>query len=345
MTRFQETRIRRMPAVCALAVVAMLLLTAGQAQAATTVYPAGGSTFTGGAEGWQTTTASCTVNLPALCTADGGYDGANGNSPGSLAANTAFTVNLLSLFQATVTLQSPDFTVADGGPGTLRLERQFVPGDLVDVSPQLTYTETLIDRTAGTQVTPLTETVTGASPFTAKNAAVPVTAGHTYAISISAVTSSTVVGTDLLLSAKTNARFDNVSLSTGGGGGGSGENGGSGGGGNLGDSRLLSLIDGSLVPPATLSGNKIAVKAKCPAKVGTTCRITLRGVLSKKKPATSSRKAKVAKGKTKRFVLRVKPSGLKKVSQSKRLLFKETVRADGAKATVYKRLKLVHRIN
>jgi hypothetical protein len=346
MARFQETRIRRMPAVCGLAVAAMLLLTAGQAQAAATVYPAGGSTFTGGAEGWQATTASCTVSLPALCTADGGYDGANGNSPGSLAANTAFTVNLLSLFQATVTLQSPDFTVADGGSGTLRLERQFVPGDLINVSPQLTYTETLIDRTAGTQVTPLTETVTGASPFTAKNAAVPVIAGHTYAISISAVTSSTAVGTDLLLSAKTNARFDNVSLSAGGGGvggGGSGENGGSGGGGNPSDSRLLSLIDGSLVPPAALRGNKITVKAKCPARVGTTCRITLRGVLSKKKPATSSRKAKVARGKTKRFVLRVKPNGLKKVSQSKRLLFKETVRAGSAKATVYKRLKLVHR--
>jgi hypothetical protein len=66
-------------------------------------------------------------------------------------------------------------------------------------------------------------------------------------------------------------------------------------------------------------------------------------VLSRKKPATSSRKAKVARGKTRKFVLRVKPKGLKKVSLSKRLLFKETVRAGSAKAIVYKRLKLVHR--
>jgi hypothetical protein len=92
-----------------------------------------------------------------------------------------------------------------------------------------------------------------------------------------------------------------------------------------------------------LKGNKITVKAKCPGKAGATCRITLRGMLNRKKAATSSRKAKVAKGKTKKFVLRVKPKGLKKVAKSKRLLFKETVRAGGAKATVYKRLKLVRR--
>jgi hypothetical protein len=66
-------------------------------------------------------------------------------------------------------------------------------------------------------------------------------------------------------------------------------------------------------------------------------------MLSRKKAATSSRKAKVAKGKTRKFVLRVKPRGLKRVSQSKRLLFKETVRAGKAKATAYKRLKLIKR--
>ena len=66
-------------------------------------------------------------------------------------------------------------------------------------------------------------------------------------------------------------------------------------------------------------------------------------MLKKKKAATSSRKSKVAKGKTKKFVLRVKPKAKAKVAKSKRLLFKETVRAGKAKAIVYKRLKLLHR--
>ena len=88
-------------AACA-AISLLLLLSAGQARAATDVYPAGGSTFSGGAQGWEVTEASC--NVPVLCTAAGGYDGANGNPPGSIAANTTITLNLLTLFKSTVTL-------------------------------------------------------------------------------------------------------------------------------------------------------------------------------------------------------------------------------------------------
>jgi hypothetical protein len=179
-----------------------------------------------------------------------------------------------------------------------------------------------------------------ASEFIGKDHAATVKAGHVYALSITTETSSTVAGT-ALGGGTTSTRFDNVSLSveTAGGNGG----GGNGSGGGLTDKQLQSLIGGSLIGPAVLKGNKIMVRAKCPAKVGMTCRITVRGMLSPKKPATSSRKAKVAKGKTKKFVLRVKPKALKKVSKSKKLLFKETVRAGKAKATVYKRLKLIRR--
>ena len=49
MIRFIDTRIRGATALCGLAGSPVLLLSAGQAQAATSVYPAGGSTFTGGA--------------------------------------------------------------------------------------------------------------------------------------------------------------------------------------------------------------------------------------------------------------------------------------------------------
>jgi hypothetical protein len=326
------------------ATLLILLLGAGQARAATSVYPAGGGTFTGGAQGWEATEASC--NVPTLCTASGGYDGANGNPPGSIAANTTVGLNLLTLFKSNVTLQSPDFTVAGAGDATLHLDRQLASGSLVDLAPQATYDVTLIDRTAGTKSEVLTEAIPAASEFIGKDHAATVKAGHVYALSIGTETSSTVAGT-ALLGGTTSLRFDNVSLtvesSTGGGGAGPGGGPGGGAGGGLSDRQLQSALAGSLIGPAVLRGNKVSVKAKCPAKLGVACRITLRGMLSRKKPATSSRKAKVAKGKTKKFVLRVKPKALKKVSQGKRLLFKETVRAGSAKATVYKQLKLIRR--
>ena len=52
-----------------------------------------------------------------------------------------------------------------------------------------------------------------------------------------------------------------------------------------------------------LKGNRLSVKAKCPAKVNATCTLSLQGMLSRKKPATAGRKAKVKLGKTKNFAL------------------------------------------
>jgi hypothetical protein len=316
-------------------VAAACCLVAGPAQAASAAYPAGGSTFSGGVQGWQVTEASC--NVPTLCTASGGYDGTDGNPPGSIAANTTIAANLLTLFKSTVTLQSPDFTIDAAGDSTLHLDRQFAPGATVDQAPQVTYTVYLIDRAGGAKSELLKETITEASAFTGKDHAVTVKAGHTYALSITVETSSTVVGAGLT-SGVTSVRFDNVSLSvqaTPGGGGG--------GGGALTDSRLLSLIQGSLVGPAILKGNRLSVKVRCSAKIGRACKIAVQGLLKKRKPATAPRSVKVAKGKTKRVVLKVKPKALKKIAKRKRLLFKETVRAGKAKATVYKRLKLIRR--
>ena len=66
-------------------------------------------------------------------------------------------------------------------------------------------------------------------------------------------------------------------------------------------------------------------------------------MIKKGKPATGARTAKIAKGKAKRLVLKVKPKMKTKVAAKKKLLFKETVKAGKAKATVYKRLKLIRR--
>jgi hypothetical protein len=323
-----------------------LCLVAGPAQAATNVYPAGGGTFTGGAQGWEVTDASCNVPAP-LCTAEGGYDGGNGNPPGSIAANTTIGLNLLTLFKSTVTVQSPDFAVAEAGDGTLHLDRQFTSGALVDLEPQAAYDVSLVDRTAGTKSEPLTEELKEASAFVGKDHAVSVMAGHTYALAITTEMSSTVAGA-APLGGTAGVRFDNVSVTvrtSGGGGSGNGNGGGSGSsaGGALTNQQLQSLIGNSLVGPATLKGNRLSVKVRCARKIGRTCKITLRGMLKKRKPATAPRRVKIRRGKAKRVVLKVKPKALKKVAARKKLLFKETVKAGKAKATVYKRLKLIRR--
>jgi hypothetical protein len=321
---------------------AALLLAAGQARAA--VYPAGGSAFDGGPQGWQVTEASC--NAGPLCTASGGYDGGNGNPPGSIAANTTVSLNLLTLFKSNVTLQSPDFAVAGGRLGTLHLERQFDPGSLVDLAAETSYEVTLIDRTADRRSSVLEEVIDEPSGFLGEDEAVTLVPGHTYAISIAVETTSSVAGTGLL-GGTTSTRFDNVELSVpGDGSGGSGDGGGKSkgeGGSSLTDRQLFSSIQGSLAAPATLRGNRLFVKTRCPARVGRACRVTLQGLLKKGRAATTRRVVRIPQGKSKRIVLKVKPKAKGKVAPRKRLLFKQTVKAGPAKATAYKRLKLIHR--
>ncbi len=340
-------------AACCAAGAALCLL-AGSAQAAT--YPDGGGAFNGGLEGW-TVPAKPTCNIPlmGLCTTTAGYDEEGGNPSGSLAAKTTILVNLGGLFKATAVFQSPNFTASEGGAATLHVDRELASGNLIDLAPQATYVVTLIDRSTGVSSEAITDTVAGANAgFTGKDGAATVVAGHVYAISIDAETSSTVANVGLLGS--TALRFDNVSLTVGtsGGGGGSGSgNGGGGSGGNgggagngadgLSNSQLLSLLKADTGGTAVLKGNRLFVKGACPTKVGRTCSLSLQGLLKKRKPATNKRTSKVAKGKAKTLVLKVKPKARAKLAKSKRLLFKETVKAGSAKATVYKRLKLIRR--
>lgn len=337
-------------AICAAA--AALCLLAGSAQA--TVYPAGGGAFNGGLEGWTTPgKPTCNIPLTGVCTTTAGYDGEGGNPPGSLAAKTTILVNAGGLFKATAAFQSPNFTASEGGAAALHVDRALDSGNLLDLAPQATYVVTLIDRSTGVSSEAITDSVAGTSPaFVGKDGAATVVAGHVYAISIDAETSSSVANVGLLGS--TALRFDNVSLTVGtsSGNGGNGGNGGGGDGGNGGsagngangltDARLLSLLKSS-GGTAVLKGNRLFVKTPCPAKVGRSCRLSIQGLLKKHKPATTRRTSKVAKGKAKTLVLKVKPKARARLAKSKRLLFKETVKAGSAKATVYKRLKLIRR--
>jgi len=56
----------------------------------------------------------------------------------------------------------------------------------------------------------------------------------------------------------------------------------------------------------------------------------------------SARRAAVA-ATTLKIVLKVKPKAKGRAAPRKRLLFEQTVKAGPAKATAYKRLKLIHR--
>jgi hypothetical protein len=343
---------------------ALLVPVIGQASAAT--YPGGGSTFTGSAEGWKVASSpeqSCKALelLPLLCSNKAEYDPTAGVPAGSLAVSTNVTLNLLDLFKSDLTVESPAFTAVGGGAGSLSLARSFAPGGLLDLGPQFTYTANLVDKATNTKQKAITETIEGETPFAVKSGSVSLTAGHTYVIQVETTSASTV---RLGLLGEAIARFDNVVVtgpdgsSNPGGNDGAGGNGGNGGNGGAGDeggaggkggggvssATLESLIkSSSLVGPATLKGNRLSVKAKCPTKVNATCTITLQGMLSRSKAATAARRARVKLGKTKNFTMVAKPAALSAVKAKSKILIKEQVRVGQAKATVYKTVKLVRK--
>ncbi len=354
-----RTRIRRTFLLGCVSGAALLVLAVGQASAAT--YPNGGSTFTGGAEGWKVASKECKLLglLELLCTTEGsGYDGTAGAPAGSFANDAQIPVSALSTFKAAFVDESPAFTAAASGPGSLSLSRQFLPGGLVSLTPSYTYSVFLVDKSTNTKQKAPTETLEAEAPFATRTGGVSLTAGDTYVVQIESVTTASSV---LGLLTETSSRFDNVVVTGPNGNETPGEspnghgkngtngdngNGGEGGNGRAGVSaaRLESLLkSSSLIGPAVLKGGKLTVKAKCPAKLKATCTLAITGMLRKKKAATTSRRARVKKAKTKSFALKVKPAARKKVKAKKKLLFKEQARVGKTKVTVYKTLKLVRK--
>lgn len=320
-------------------VAAAAFLSALVPVAGATTYPAGASRFNGSAEGWALTEAEC--EPPSFCQAGGGYDGGNGNPPGSLVASTNVALNLVSLFESSVEFQSPRFEVGADGAATLHLDRAFSSG-LIDLQPVSTYTVSLTDQRTGDTSELLSETLDPSdSEFLGKDAAASVKGGHTYVLAIETATESTVVGTGLT-GGSTDTRFDNIGLEvTPGAGSATGS-------GPLSDARLKALLLSGGVPrTAVLAGRgkakRLLVRVKCPRQAGHSCRIAAQGMLNRRKPATARRAAKVRAGKTKLLVLRVKPRLAKKIAKRKRLLVRETVRVAKAKATVYRMRKLLRR--
>ncbi len=216
---------------------AAALALAGQAEAATTAYPAGGSGFDSDSQGWVGSDQACSVTLLTLplpvlntCTSTTAHDPSAGNPPGSISARTNVSINLLSLFSGSSTWTSPEFTVPAGDvtAATVALDRAFgdqsrlvsvlgdsrafgAGGPLLNVGLTSTYTVALQDTTAGTSADVLTETLDPEDvEFETRGQGVQVVPGHSYRIAIRSETASTIgLG---LISGDTNTRFDNVAL-------------------------------------------------------------------------------------------------------------------------------------
>jgi hypothetical protein len=119
----RRRRLAASTAACGAALLIWVLPTGASAS----VYPTGGGAFATDAEGWEATEASCNVTALSTCEASGEWDAANGNPPGALTAKTNVLLNLAALLESTVLFESPDFTAAESGAGTVHVDRQFLP--------------------------------------------------------------------------------------------------------------------------------------------------------------------------------------------------------------------------
>ncbi len=191
----------------------------GQAMAATTVYPAGGSNFDDGSQGWTSSDTSCSFPLiPAgLCTSAPGHDPSGGNPGGAIEVEATVVINLLGLFNAQATWTSPPFTVPAGTPvagATFQYDRRFEAGGLLALDPDPSVVTELVDDTAVT-VTPLvTDGPTSAAAYETQSVGVAggaVVPGHTYRLRLRSVISSSVASIGLL--GTSTLGFDNVRLS------------------------------------------------------------------------------------------------------------------------------------
>ncbi len=212
---------RKRSIVAAIAATAVAALgQPGAAGAATVTYPAGGSGFTGGTQGWTGSGQSCgpVQGAAIICSTTAEHSATEGNPPGSINSRITTLVNAGGLLRGESTWTSPDFTLAAGsGPrsGAVALDRR-LDGGAVALGPESTYEVSLIDRDAGNMATKLlSETIDDTdSAFARQAAPVPagaLVAGRTYALVIKTTTTTRTARAGLL--GDLNTRYDNVALS------------------------------------------------------------------------------------------------------------------------------------
>jgi hypothetical protein len=108
--------------------------------------------------------------------------------------------------------------------------------------------------------------------------------------------------------------------------------------------RLREVIGAQgLAATASLHKGHVVVTGMCPKSTKGACTVRIRGMLTRKKVATSSGRARIAEGGRHRFSVALNPKARGAVQKSGRLLVKEWVRVGKARVTVYKPVKLVQR--
>ena len=360
MTRFPFTRRFGALAACAVSLGLALAVPAGAAQSSD--YPAdpGARNFTTGAGGWTSTNSfdgSCIapVLCPTITDAFVPAGGADGDGYITAAFTGVVGANAVAGTSTSV-WESPQFVYSGAGgqsPASLVLtlnRRASVDQLLAVQGNSAEYAVQLADVSAGgtgpTVIGPTT--LAGADTWAAMPAAAikpsQLNLGDDYRIQI---VSRYTTGTSALVTGS--ADYDDVGLHAslaadgGSGAGGKGKGNGNGGRSSLRSKQLLAMFRSGLSGTAVLKGKRLFVKVSCPRKIGRDCRITAQGLLTRHKPATAKRTAKVGKGKSRQLVLRVKPKLRAALAKRKRLLVSEKVRAGGTSATAYKVRKLIRR--
>ncbi len=343
--------------VAALAVASLALALPSFASAATSKYPpaAAARGFDGGLSGWTpSSSAEGTCLSPLLCASVENTHQASGGADGGGYIRSAYTgvVGAMAVAGTTTAVwQSPRFAygAAAGEMPTavsFSLDRRADVDQLLAVSGNSAeYSVQLLDLSeAGETTTLITPTtLAGAETWTevSSGALDPegLVPGHDYRIQI---TSRYTSGTSVFVSGS--ADYDNVVLSAVRRG--SGEDGAArrgDGNGALSTRRLEGLLREGTPGTATLRGNRLFVRVRCPRKVGRTCRTTAQGLLRKSRPATRKRTVRLRNGKSRLIALRVKPKARAQLAKRKRLLVRQKVRAGKVTATVYKARKLIRR--
>lgn len=267
--------------------------------------------------------------------------GAGGAGDGYI--NTQF-VSLLTTGAGTSTgiWSSPAFTYNGNGgvpPGSAIFNLSIQPTlqNLLGISNTSNYRVDLVDQANNSviQVTGPTSLVGNSAFASAPTATVNpslLTLGHSYKIRISTAYQSVAA-----LLQNGDVGYDNVALTTAGGNGGS----------TITDTATLTqlILSQGLPNSATLSGNKLKLKVKCPKQAAPLpCQYVLQGLSKGKssKPATKRKKANIKAGKKKNVVIKVKPKFLAKYQKAKKVNVKAKVTVGNVKVNVVKKMKLIH---
>jgi hypothetical protein len=114
------------------------------------------------------------------------------------------------------------------------------------------------------------------------------------------------------------------------------------GAGGLSTAQLRTAIASQgLAATASLHHGRLIVTGRCPKAIRGACTVRVRGMLSRSRSATSSRRAKIGAGGRHSFVVAVHRRDRAKVRQRRKLLVEERVRVGRERVTVYKRVRIV----